>query len=123
MIVYVIEEGEYSDRGVAAVRETLEEAKEYVRLKLESQKGGYEEKYSITCFDTKGCIVFQEDAYDIWLKDGEIKDIRKLDNCPGCLDFVEYENYMQIHAKDEEHARKIAYDKLAELKARKAGIV
>ena len=123
MIVYVIEEGEYSDRRVIAVRESLDEAKEYVKLKLESQKGGYEETYGIACFDTKGCIVYQEDTYDIWLIDGEITDIRKLDNYPDCLDFVKYEDYMRIHAKDEEHARKIAYDRLAELKARKAGIV
>lgn len=123
MIVYVIEEGEYSDRRVVAVRESLDEAKEYVKLKLESQKGGYKETYGIGCFDTKGGAVYQEDAYDVWFYDGEIDIIRKTKDCCSCLDNVEYESYMQIHAKDEEHARKIAYDKLAELKARKAGIV
>lgn len=123
MIVYVIEEGEYSDRRVVAVREILEEAKEYVRLKLESQKGGYEERYGITCFDTKGGAVYQEDAYDVYFFNGEIVEIQKVKDCKSCLDYVEYERYIQIHAKDEEHARKIAYDKLAELRARKAGIV
>lgn len=125
MIVYVIEQGEYSDRCVVAVRETLEEAKAYVDLKRKAEGNRYfPERYSVSCFDTKGMIIYSKNAYEIhFMPDGSICYVYKIEDQTNYLDWCEYENPMIIHADSEEQARKIAYDRLAELKARKAGIV
>lgn len=122
MIVYVIEEGEYSDRHVVAVRESLDDAKKYVELKQKSGRG-YRETYVISSFDTEGAIIYCKDAYRIYFFREKIYKVVKLDDEEDYLDWCEYEDMMIIHADSEEHAKKIAYDKLAELKARKEGIV
>lgn len=124
MIVYVIEEGEYSDRFVVAVRETLEEAKAYVELKLKaSDYRHYPEEYSISAFDTKGGEVYSQDAYNVDFRDGKITKVTKKKQELEYLDQGNGRYSMLIHAKNEDQARKIAYDRLAEIKARKEGIV
>lgn len=122
MIVYVIEEGEYSDRRVVAVRETLEEAKAYVDLKQKSGRG-YRETYGISAYDTQGNIVYCKDAYRVCFHNGDINAIDKDESEVDYLDWCECESQMIIHADSKDQARKIAYDRLAELKARKEGIV
>ena len=125
MIVYVIEEGEYSDKHVEAIKETLDEAKMFVDLRVKTQKQNkyFVERYTISAFDTQGDIIYPDDCYFVRFdKEGLIFEIEKTDEIRDYMDWNS-SSEMLIHAKSEEHARKIAYDKLAELKARKAGIV
>ena len=124
MTVYVIEEGEYSDRNVVAVRETLEEAKEYVDLKLKaSSRRYYPETYGISAYDTKGNLVYSKDAYKVRFHDGKIVEITKCAHETEYLDYGDYRFSMVIHADNEDKVRKIAYDRMAEIKARRAGIL
>jgi len=126
MTVYVIEEGEYSDRKVIAVRETLKEAKEIVERMMNIRRGWYEEKYDITAFDTKNSVVFNPESYEVQFKNDEIVKIVVDRNNLSFVDSVDiYRDGwcdMRINAKSIEQAKKIAYDKLAELKAEQAGI-
>lgn len=125
MIVYVIEEGEYSDKHVEAVKETLDEAKMFVDLRLKTQKQNkyFVESYSISAFDTQGDIIYPDNCYLVRFdKEGLIFKIEKRDDI---FDYMDWENIyeMLIHAESEEHARKIAYDKYAKLKAEREGVV
>lgn len=127
MIVYVIEEGEYSDRHIVAVRESLDDAKSLVDMKLNKElKSGrlFGDTYAISAFDTKGGIVYPDDCYEIRFNSkGVICEANKVDNHSDFIDWDTYKGWMFIHAKSEEQARKIAYDRYAQIQARKAGIV
>lgn len=122
MIVYVIETGEYSDRHICAITDDKEKAE---KLKLifttdweEARVRTYdtdaynkivdEEYHAFSCYEKNGEVkVFELISYDLF--DGEMSEGRGIIRC-------------DVLAVDEEHAKKIFCDRLAEYKAQKEGI-
>lgn len=127
MKVYVIEAGVYSDRRIVAV--TLNKNDAY-RLRDAAEEDDYYDAASINEFDTddykiidderKLYHVFVSDSRTIVYPKGKRFDLlgKEYHTCwpkVGTHDF-------DIRANSEEEAKKIAYDLIAECKAREEGI-
>ena len=123
MRVYVVTQGEYSAYHIVGV--TLDRAKAERWMELyNAEKGEYDydaqiEEYETDEFGTDG--LFQWEVGQGWTIGG-----CELDTMGG--DYGEWydndENYcLKVMAKDKDHALKVAYDKIAMIKAAIEGIV
>lgn len=136
MLVYVVEKGQYSDRHVVAIKESLEEAENVAKM-LRAYTYSY-------CDDDVEVYEYDTNAFDLW-PDGyelykvyldknynitEVKRVPKQDEDDDDFDLMAYDlGYSNIgefeypdfyiYAINEEHALKIASDKVAEHKYRK----
>lgn len=119
--VYVITKGDYSDYHICAVTLDKERAKKLAAMygsrwyeaRIEEYVLDEEKKlhkYGVT-FDLQGAFKrFCADEYDIY-DEGLIDDYNSDETI-----------IVWVKTKDEDHAIKIAQDKLAEYKAKKAGV-
>ena len=119
MKVYIVFEGEYSGRDAIKVFSSLSAAADYIDLHQnqyycmdieewevdETPEISNRKIYSVECWRGKWSATetLYFDTYKFLRRDGLFN--------------------MDVIAKDEDHAIKIAQDKLAELKAKEAGIV
>ena len=134
MKVYVITKGAYSDYHICAV--ATDKKKAEILKKAFDDKDGWREA-CIETYETDQFITEIENGFKLYncaLKDGEDLSISTyLED----LDYMTDSDFrvkrfskgwcapgygIKVWAKDEDHARKIAADKIAEYKARKAGI-
>lgn len=132
MKVYVITKGAYSGYHICAVATDKKKA-EILRKAFSDSR----DKAEIETYETDQFITEIENGfklYDCVLKDGEDLLISRY---PYDLDYMTDSDFrvkrfskgwyapgygIKVWGKDEDHARKIAADKIAEYKARKAGI-
>ena len=119
MKVYVVTQGSYSDyhiSGVAIDRETAELIK----------ARGYDDP-EIEEYDTDDFTPLKDrKPYRVGIpKAGAIsvKLIEGLPYAPGKVFEYKWGHYVNVYAKDEDHALKIAFDKVAEYKAEKKGVI
>lgn len=135
MKVYVITKGAYSDYHICGVATDKKKA-EILRKAFSNIC----DKAEIETYETDQFITEIESGfklYDCALKDGEDLSISTYLYGLDCLDYMTDSDFrvrrfskgwcapgygIKVWAKDEDHARKIAADKIAEYKARKAGI-
>lgn len=125
MKVYVVTQGDYSDYHICGVAVKKSVAEEIVRRIKRSSRFYSDvriEEYNTDEYE--GICLGNLTAYHIRLsKMGNIIDIRELEEREGIC-FTEYnqidsyrEGYsINVVARDETHAKKIAQDKLAEFK-------
>lgn len=124
--VYVITKGNYSDYHICAVTLDKDRAQKLKKLYSDRRKNAEIEEYvpneAKPMFmygvemDTSGKVLaFKADEYDLH-DDGYAE--AEFD-----LDSNSWRHVVWVNAKDEAHAVKIAQDRLAEYKAKKAGIV
>lgn len=122
--VYVITQGEYSDYGIVAV--TLDEKQAETLRIINSREY---EPCNIEIYDTDDYKVEISEDYRPWYKvhilNGEVIGIRSFNENPNqkFQRIKEYDDFfICVRAKDEEQAKKIAFDKLAQWKATDAKI-
>lgn len=127
MKVYVIEQGEYSDRHVVGVVENEEDAKRiceaigrkwhgktdtgYLEFDTEQFTVNKQLRFIVYCYDSwreKNHWVAEYDTYDFYKQYPETT--------------MDYEGHYIVYAKDSDHAIKIAQDMDAEYRAKKEGI-
>ena len=124
MNVYVVEQGEYSDRHIVGVAESLEEAKS-IRKAISSPE--CDGRITITKYDTKA---FQENRLKFLVGFDNYGNI-SVDTLPEewgiygdytetCCTFLH--DYV-VYAHSTEQAIKIAQDMEAERKAKEAGVL
>lgn len=124
MKIYVVTQGEYSDYGIVGVAIDKKQA-EYISMVHST----YSEPCDIEEYDTEE-IKVDKDFAPNWLVEFDNDEIKRVYPFTGRKPFKvkEYnENLKQysviVKAKDEEHAKKIAIDTLAQYKALKAELV
>lgn len=123
MIVYVIEEGRYSDRGVVAVVETEEEA-QLLCDTINRHATIYENSATYKPYDTKQFqtkkIRYTVDFTFENKPDVQIDVIGIYDRYDHSV--MEYPGFFVIYADTPEQALKIAYDMRAEAEAERNGL-
>ena len=133
MTVYVITKGDYSDYHVCAVATDKKKAK--ILKKAFDDKDGWREA-RIETYETDEFITEIESGlklFDCSMKDGDLSVTTWMTDLDyiGSSDFKVRKHKerfntstyaVYVWAKDEDHARKIAADKIAEYKAKEAGI-
>lgn len=127
MTVYVVEQGSYSDRQIVGVFSSEEKAAQFCALHNEADYGYGDSYYS---------------AYDLdeWEEEGKVTPMwvyRAYRSAMGWnvafervlslnevqkMPMVRDEFWIALKSPDEEKAKKIMHDKLAERKAREAGV-
>lgn len=125
MKVYVIEYGEYSDRGVFGVTESEERAKEIVEKIRQHKAYGFEDPYYIE-YDTEECekdarhlndfmwhVSFSNASYMIAESDADEEGL--VERPDGVID-------IWVEAENDETAIKIAAERRAEYLAQKNGL-
>lgn len=129
MKVYVITKGEYSDYHICAVSTNKEKAE--LLQKAFKGNGSWSEA-RIETYETDKYITEVESglklyrcvmdtAFGITIEESDLDCIEDQDyNVRGYEDMGHY--WVYVWAKDEDHARKIAADKIAEYMAKKEGI-
>lgn len=125
MKIYVVTQGEYSDYGIVGVAIDRKQA-EYISM----VRSTYSEPCDIEEYDTED-IKVDKDFAPNWLVEFDNDEIKRVYHpFTGRKPFKvkEYnENLKQygviVKAKDEEHAKKIAIDTLAQYKALKTELV
>lgn len=124
MIVYVITKGSYSDYHICAVTTDKNRAKKLKRIYTDSWDKAYIEKY-----DTGKTDEMVDKDYKCFACYDMPNGIEvKLENPDYHIDKTRIEKdwgghyFCYVLAVDEEHAKKIFCDKLAEYKAQKEGI-
>ena len=132
MKIYVITKGEYSDHHICAVSE--DERKAEMLRRFYSGDGRYEEA-TIEEYDTNLWLTEIESGFKMYCcrvdDDGIIEIVESaltLDyTSPGDFKVRYYEKQhrycLYVFAKDKDHAKKIAIDKVNEYKAIKEGII
>ncbi len=141
MKVYIVTSGEYSDYHIDTVCLDKEQAEKLAQVITDNTcNTGYVSEWDTDQFKVidDGMKVFHIDMY-LSTDKRRIDDIfiSKLNNSfkaltaeknkfefEDCIDgFISPLLVMTVRAKDEEHAKKIAYDMFAEWKAEKEGLV
>lgn len=124
MKIYVVTQGEYSCYGIVGVAIDKKQA-EYISM----VRSTYTDPCDIEEYDTEE-IKVDKDFAPNWLVEFDNDEIKRVYPFTGRKPFKvkEYnENLKQygviVKAKDEEHAKKIAIDTLAQYKALKAELV
>ncbi len=121
MIVYVITKGEYSDYsiyGVAIDKKRAERIRDFISDKWE--------RAEIEEYDTENWQPLEEGkkAYNVIISDsGSVKCYLTdafFDDKEHCDRWSDNAYHLRVWAKSEEHAKKIAQDRVAELKYREA---
>lgn len=124
MIVYVITKGEYSDYGICGVAIDKKRAE---RIRDFVSDGCYQAE--IEEYDTDNFKQLEDGkkAYDVTIHDNgsvscDSAGYYSADASSGREECYRFNNayYLTIWAKSEEHAKKIAQDRVAELKYRKS---
>lgn len=128
MTVYVVEQGCYSDREVVGVFSSEEKAIRFCALHNKADDSSDACEYSAFELDEWGADgditpVWVYQAYQWTLDKWHVafkqvlstKEIQKLPKYESCF-------WIILKSRDDEKAKKIMYDKLAERKAREAGI-
>lgn len=135
MTVYVITKGDYSDYHICAV--ATDKKKAEVLRKAFSDKDGWREAV-IETYETDQFLTEIESGLKLF--DCAVKDDSEMSISTDMsdLDYIDDSDFrvreyskgymapgygVYVWAKDEDRARKIAADKIAEYKARKAGVV
>lgn len=117
MIIYVICKGEYSDYHICAVTENKEKAKKLEKMFTSEYDEAYIEEY-----DTEQFLDITDRGYKYYscsLHYGKliIKEKINFDYAEEKIRKRGYSHFWaDVQAKDEEHAKKIFFDKLAECK-------
>jgi hypothetical protein len=127
MKVYIITKGDYSDYHICAV--TTDKKKAEMLRKAYNDLDGWR-KARIETYDTDTFLTEIENGlklYNCTMEHNKPMVIHEVDlDYMNSHDFnVRYKHYtywVYVWAKDEEHALKIASDKIAEYKANKEGI-
>lgn len=128
MKVYVVEEGYYSDRHIAGIAESQEEAKEIARAVTGARNPYYvRDNVTITEYDTKafanGRLKFLVNFYDntVSVENLSLCQERIEDDYAETSYIPELDEYV-VFARDKEQAVKIARDMEAQRKAEEAGV-
>ena len=109
MKVYVIEKGEYSDRGVIGVVETEEEAKQVCSALSDGLYDAYYTEYDTKQFSVKTTsFAVRQDADGVW--DAQPVGEEKSQSYPGIWPYI-------IEATSREQAIKIAQDYIPKMRA------
>ena len=119
MKVYVVTQGSYSDyhiSGVAIDRETAELIK--ARCYDDPEIEEYDTDDFTPLKDRRPYRVGIPKAGAI-----SVKLIETLPGSPGKVFEYKWGHIVDVYAKDEDHALKIAFDKVAEYKAEKKGVI
>lgn len=122
MTVYVLTEGEYSDYGVVGVTLDYNKALNW----LENQLGNNWQCPSILEFDTDDKPNPRNGAgksYYATVGDGWADAFEwAIENIPNKVVYDGRHYKVYVYAKDQDHAKKIAQDLVAEYRAREEGI-
>ena len=122
MKVYVIEQGEYSDRHVVGVTESEEDAKricEAIGSKWHGEIDTNYHEFDTEQFTVNKLLRFEVSEYgDGWKAEYDFDDFYK----HYTENTIFYEGHYIVYAKDQDHAIKIAQDMDAEYRAKKEGI-
>jgi len=117
--VFIVEQGEYSDRHVVAVFSTVEKAGAFVAAFAESRKRSYSRMH-VKEYELDSCQCTASDliAYEVRLeKNGDVRSVEVTCDAERVAEgsFVEYPSIFASHcfARDPDHAVKIALDRRA----------
>jgi hypothetical protein len=117
--VFIVEQGEYSDRHVVAVFSTEEKANVFVASFAESRKRAYTQM-DVGEWDLDSCSLPASDLtpYEVRLdKNGDVRSVEVSSEAQRVAEgsFVEYPSIFASHcfARDPDHAVKIALDRRA----------
>lgn len=127
MEIYIITKGNYSDYHICTVSTDKKKA-ETLRKAFSDSWG----EAQIETYDTDEFLTEIENGFKLYdcamKKDGDMS----IATCESSIEYIDsadfkvkkYEKAYRVYvwAKDKEHARKIAADKIAEFKAKKEGI-
>ena len=124
MTAYIITKGEYSDYHICAVTLDKDKAEQLKKLFTDEWNDAYIEKFEVDEHFPIDYPYFVVDKYDdrIEIKEtdyfeydyGVVRGFRNMDK--------EIYYSVCVKAKDKEHAKKIALDKIAKYKAEQMGI-
>ena len=121
MKIYVVTQGDYSDYHIVAVCTKKASAERIKNLLTDGWCDPEIEEYESDVYDINP--TYKAYHVVIW-KNGDIKCEEEY-NSYCAEDVNEYKDWFvyDVFAKDEEHAKKIALDKIAEYKAKKKGLI
>lgn len=125
MKAYVITKGEYSDYHICAVTLDEDKAEPLKKLFTDEWHEAYVEEYEVDAhfpIDYPYFLVYKYSDGRIDIKETETCDydygvVRKCHNNKDGTFYV-----VSLKAKDKDHAKKIALDKIAKYKAEKLGL-
>lgn len=125
-IFYAVTDGDYSDYHIVAITDNKERAENIKKL----YGGNYSEPMIEEFFDgeAKDEILYSvryktDGSYKVSPRDFDMCNFADINVVHECIGGDWWKYYVDVMAKDENHAIKIAQDLWAEYKAKKEGIV
>lgn len=118
-IFYAVTKGDYSDYHIVAITDDEEKAQKLAKVFSDDWDEAKVEKYP-------DCAVVDMPIFSVMVGSVATCVVQitpyTINNINVVNEYRDKQYSVYVQAKDEEHAQKIAYDLIAEYKARKAGV-